>query len=92
MNNLQIFMDKQIISNNLDEIFRLIALLKIPKYCEDHDGNTFVGFIRLEKPNRHSDAAIFFNSLTFNGRKLVASVINIRSEDGQWYRANNHYK
>ncbi|RNA27633.1 hypothetical protein BpHYR1_014768 [Brachionus plicatilis] len=38
----------------------------------------------MERPNRHGEAVIFMNSMTFEGRKLLAKLNDIESGAAQW--------
>ncbi|CAF0901819.1 unnamed protein product [Brachionus calyciflorus] len=87
------FINNFILFEPIMERIGLVDLIKIPKYCESHDGNTYVAFIRFQNHQNQCEAVEFINSLmNFRGRQLFAKLNDIRSEDGQWSRSNNRLK
>ena len=82
-----------VILEDLVDIVGLVDLVKIPKYCEEHDGTTYVAFVRFDKPENHREAVKMINErIKFYNRKLVAKLNDVCSGDGQWHRSGNELR
>ncbi|RNA41790.1 hypothetical protein BpHYR1_051303 [Brachionus plicatilis] len=81
---LEIFINKEVIRQGMDNTLRPVDNLKVPEMCRDHDGTTSIAFCRIERPDRHGEDVKFMNSMTLEGRKLMAKLNDIEFGAAQW--------